>query len=104
MNINVLILEFVIRRRRFRLFKIKNLFDLREFTFSFDVSHNAFSRTSDYFDYDMHSFVFFYMIILRRRLIDCIIYNNLMNMLRRQIITFVAKMTIILKCSRIIEY
>ena len=59
MNVNVLIFEFVVRRRRSRLFKIKNFFDFRGFTFSPDVSHNAFSRISDYSDYDMHSFVFF---------------------------------------------
>ena len=59
MNVNVLIFEFVARRRRFRFFKIKNFLDLREFTSSFDVLHNVFLRTSDYFNYDMHSFVFF---------------------------------------------
>ena len=59
MNVNILILESVARRRRFRLFKTKNLFDFREFTFSSDVSHNALSKVSDYFDYDMHSLIFF---------------------------------------------
>ena len=47
---------------------------------------------------------FFCMILSKRRLIDCMIYNNLMNMFRQQIIAFVAKMTIILKCSHIVEY
>ena len=46
----------------------------------------------------------FCIIILRRRLINCMIYNNLINMFRRQIIAFVAEMTIILKCLYIIEY
>ena len=59
MNINILIFELVVRRRRFRLFKIKNLFNFREFTFSFDISHNAFLRTLNYSDYNMHSFIFF---------------------------------------------
>ena len=61
MNANVLIFEFIVRRRRFRLFKTKNFFDFREFTSSFDVSHNAFLKTLDYFNYDMHSFVFFFI-------------------------------------------
>ena len=104
MNVNVLIFEFVARRRRFRLFKIKNLFDFREFISSFDVSHNAFSRTSNYSDYDMHSLVFFYTIFSKRRLTDCMIYNNLMNMFRRQIIAFVAEIMIISRCSRIVKY
>ena len=104
MNINILIFESAVRRRRFRFFETKNLFNFREFTSSFDVSHNAFSRTSDYSDYDIHSLVFFCTIFSKQRLIDCIIYNSLMNMFRRQIIAFVAKMTIILKCSRIVEY
>ena len=59
MNVNVLIFKSVARRRRSRFFKIKNFFDFREFTFSFDVSHNAFSKILDYSDYDMHSLVFF---------------------------------------------
>ena len=59
MNVNILIFEFVVRRRRFRLLKIKNLLDFREFTSSFDVLHNAFLKASNYFDYNMHSFVFF---------------------------------------------
>ena len=59
MNVNVLILEFAVRRRRFHFLKTKNLLDFREFTSSFDVSHNIFSRTSDYSDYDMHSFFFY---------------------------------------------
>ena len=59
MNVNVLIFEFAVRRRRFRLFKTKNLFDFREFTFSFDVPHNTFSKISDYSDYDIHSFISF---------------------------------------------
>ena len=59
MNVNVLILEFVARRRRFRLFKMKNFLDFREFTSSFDVSHNAFLKISNYFNYDMHSLIFF---------------------------------------------
>ena len=59
MNVNVLILEFIVRRRRSCLFKTKNLFDFREFTSSFDVSHNAFSKILDYFNYDMHSFISF---------------------------------------------
>ena len=59
MNVNVLIFKSVIYQRRFRLFKIKNLFDFREFTSSLDVSYNAFLKTSNYFDYDMHSFIFF---------------------------------------------
>ena len=46
----------------------------------------------------------FCTIISRRRLIDCMIYNNSMNMFRRQIIAFVAKITIILKCLHIVEY
>ena len=46
----------------------------------------------------------FYTIFSQRRLTDCMIYNNLMNMFRRQIIALVAKMTIILKCSRTVEY
>ena len=104
MSVNVLILEFVARRRRFCFFKTKNLFDFREFTSSFNISHNALSRTLNYFNYDMHLFVFFYTIILRRRLTDCIIYNNSMNMFRRQIIALVAKMTIILKYLCIVEY
>ena len=104
MNVNVLILEFIIRRRRFHFFKTKNFLNLREFTFSFDVLHNAFSRTSNYFNYDVHSLVFFYTIFSKRRLIDYMIYNNLMNMFQRQIIALIAKMTIILKCSCIVEY
>ena len=103
MNVNILILESVVRRRRFRLLKTKNFLDFREFTFSFDVSHNAFSRISNYFDYDMHSF-FFRTIFLKQRLTDYIIYNNLMNMFQQQIIAFITKITIILKCSRIVEY
>ena len=59
MNVNVLIFKFVVRRQRSCLFKTKNLFDFREFTFSFDVLHNAFSKTLNYFDYDMRSFIFF---------------------------------------------
>ena len=59
MNVNILIFKFAVRRRRFRLFKTKNLFDFRKFISSFDVSHNAFSKTSNYFDYDMHSFISF---------------------------------------------
>ena len=59
MNINVLILESAVRRRRFRFFKTKNLFDFRELTFSFDVLHNALLRALNYFDYDMHSFISF---------------------------------------------
>ena len=55
----MLILEPAARRRRFRFFKTKNLLDLREFTSSFGVSHNAFSKASDYSDYDMHSFISF---------------------------------------------
>ena len=82
MNVNILIFESVVRRRRFRLLKTKNFLDFREFTFSFDVSHNAFSRASDYFDYNMHSFIFFCTILSKRRLTDCMIYNNLMNMFR----------------------
>ena len=58
MNVNILIFEFAARRRRFRFFKTKNLFDFYEFTSSFDISHIAFSRTSDYFNYNMHSLVF----------------------------------------------
>ena len=104
MNVNILIFEFVARRRRFRLFKTKNFLDFREFIFSLDISHNAFSKVLDYFNYDMHSFVFFCTIFSKRRLIDYKIYNNSMNMLRRQIIAFVAKMTIILKCLYIVKY
>ena len=59
MNVNILIFEFIARRRRFRLFKTKNFLDFREFIFLFDVSHNAYLKVSDYFDYNMHSFVFF---------------------------------------------
>ena len=59
MNVNILILEFVIRRRRFRFLKIKNFFDFREFTSLFDVSHNAFSKISNYSDYNMRLLVFF---------------------------------------------
>ena len=59
MNVNILVFEFVIRRRYFRIFETKNFFDFREFTSSFDVSHNAFSKASDYSDYNMHSFIFF---------------------------------------------
>ena len=59
MNVNILILESVVRRRRFRFLKTKNFLDFRESTSSFDVSHNAFSKTLNYFNYDMHSFVFF---------------------------------------------
>ena len=104
MNVNVLILEFVVCRWRFRLFKMKNFFDFREFTFSFDVSHNAFLKASNYFDYNMHLFIFFYMIFSKRRLTDCMIYNSLMNILQRQIIAFITRMTIILKCSHIVKY
>ena len=57
MNVNVLILEFVVCRQRSRLFKIKNFFDFRELTSSFVVSHNAFLKASNYFNYDMHLFV-----------------------------------------------
>ena len=46
----------------------------------------------------------FRTILSKRRLINCMIYNSSMNMFRRQIIAFVAKMTIILKCSRTVEY
>ena len=46
----------------------------------------------------------FRIIFSKRRLTDCMIYNSLMNILRRQIIAFVAKMTIILKCSHTVEY
>ena len=80
MNVNILILEFIIRQRRSRFFKTKNLLDFREFTFSFDVSHNAFSRTLNYFDYNIYLFIFFYTIFPKQRLTDYIIYNNLMNM------------------------
>ena len=104
MNVNVLILESVACRRRSRLFKMKNLFNFRKFTFSFDVLHNAFSKVSNYSDYNMHLFIFFRITLSKRRLIDCMIYNNLMNMFQRQIIAFVAKMIIILKYSRIVEY
>ena len=97
-------MEFAAHRWRFRFLKIKNFLNFREFTSSFDVSHNAFSRASDYFDYNIHSFIFFCTIFSKRRLTDCIIYNNLMNMFRRQIIAFVAEMTIILKCSCTVEY
>ena len=58
MSVNVLILEFVAHRRRFRFLKTENLLDFREFTFSFGVSYNAPSKASGYFDYDMHSLVF----------------------------------------------
>ena len=46
----------------------------------------------------------FCTIFSKRRLTDYMIYNNLMNMFRRQIIALVAKMMIILKCSCIVEY
>ena len=59
MNVNILILESAARRQRFHFFKMKNFFNFREFIFSLDVSHNAFSKASDYSDYDMHSLVFF---------------------------------------------
>ena len=57
MNINVLILEFVVRRQRFRFLETKNLFNFREFTFSLDVLYNAFLEALDYINYDMHSLV-----------------------------------------------
>ena len=47
---------------------------------------------------------FFYTIFSKRRLIDCMIYNNSMNMFWRQVIAFVAEMTIILKYLHIIKY
>ena len=47
---------------------------------------------------------FFRTIFFKRRLINCMIYNNLINMLRRQVIALVAEMTITSKCSRIVEY
>ena len=59
MNVNILIFKFIVRRQRSRLFKTKNLFNFREFTSSFDISHNAFLKVLNYFDYDMHSFVSF---------------------------------------------
>ena len=46
----------------------------------------------------------FRTIFSKRRLIDCMIYNSLMSMFQRQIIAFVAEITIILKYSRIVEY
>ena len=59
MNVNISIFEFIAHQRHFRFFKIKNFLDFREFTFSFNVSHNAFSKTLNYSDYDIHLFVFF---------------------------------------------
>ena len=104
MNVNILIFESAARRRRSRFFEIKIFFDFREFTSSFDVLYNAFSKVLNYFDYDMHSFIFFCTTLLKRRLINYITYNNSMNMFRRQIIALVAKMTIILKYLCIVEY
>ena len=59
MNVNILIFESVVRRRRSRFFKTKNLFDFREFTSLSDILHNTFLKISNYSDYNMHSLVSF---------------------------------------------